>query len=96
MQPELQTTPVVEEVEQIDHIVCISKTVHKAIHNPHPPESMQRNLSWVVLQKGIVERKPGLEETQTVFGPDLKIQMQLTFCNQLKCDQAVQKLPLVT
>ena len=32
----------------------------ETIHNPHSPESMQRNPSWVVSQKGIAERKLGL------------------------------------
>ena len=94
-QLELETAPVVEEAEEIGHAVCTSKTVCKTIHNQHMPESTQRNLSWAVLQKGVVGRKLGLEENQAIFGPDFKIQMLLTFRNQLKCNQAAQKQLLV-
>ena len=82
------------------HHVHFQNSPQKTSSGSNPQPASTRNNAKKPITGGLAEGHHGKEAwiggNQTVFGLDFKIQMRLTFRNQLKCSQAVQKPLQVT
>ena len=89
-------TAATAETEAMDHQVLPRTAMVAEVIWIHTKESTQRNPKRVALQTDTMGKKPGLVENQIICGQDWKHPTQSTFLNHLRCDQAAQKLLLVT
>ena len=65
-------------------------------HIQGPAKSMQKNPKWEALWKDAAAERHGPLENPIAAGPPHSIQLQSTFHNQLRCNQAAKKPQPVT